>query len=296
MAIVDFISGLSRPGLPSLKKIHLDDFQQRVRSTLYIELPQSGDTVCTLTPNLHPVGNQLEKRVERLLAEKADILDYLKERLLATIVIDTCLLETSTYYITQNDHLLLARFKRFIEEEDILEIKLYTATAEELKKRYSDKIYVGRCFLKPHVAHLPWDGLNLYVLSLMDQFECVKSMADGRLDKPDEYIPTYFQEIGDLLSDVASEVVGELESLPKLFQPSRWALEEKVRVKAAYRSMVHLFIELLDAVGELENALFFGREDRFVRYVTKYRQDLKNIVNYLNFKVLSSLSRSIQAD
>lgn len=296
MAFIDFISGLSRSKLPPLKKIHFDDFQQRVRPNIYLEIPQADETCCTLTPSLHPVGNHYEERVYEMVNLKADVLDYLKERILHALVADTCLLETSTYFIEQNDHLLLARLKRFIEEEKILEIKLYTATAEELKKHYSDKIYIGRCFIRPQMNHLPWDGLNLYVLSLMDQFEMVKSMADGRLLDAKRYESTSFAEINDIITDLVAEVIAELETLPKSFQPDRWPLEEKVRVKAVYRKMIHLFIELLDSVGELENTLFFNQEDRFAKYVTKYRQDVKNIVNYLNFKVLSTLSRSIREE
>jgi hypothetical protein len=67
-----------------------------------------------------------------------------------------------------------------------------------------------------------------------------------------------------------------------------------VRIKARYRSIVHLILELNDEVNEFENVLRFNREDRFARYVTKYRKDLKNIIHQLNFNILAKLAHRIQ--
>lgn len=293
MSVVAFLTSLDYRSLPPLKKFALDDFQRKVRGNIFIEIPLKNDTYCLLSPAMKILGNSADDRVRKLVSQSSAVVEYFKERLMQALVIETALLETSTYFVEQNGHLLLARLNRVLEHEKLVEINLYTATAVDLSKHYSDKIYIGRCFIKPEVHHLPYDGLNFHVLSLIDQFEALQSKAKDRLSDAETYRETYFCEIRELLDDVVSEVISGLENLPPSLHLERWGTEETIRVKALYRGVVHMFVELLDEVGEFESVLMHKGEDKFVRYVTKYRQDLKNIVNYLNFNVLSPLSQHI---
>jgi hypothetical protein len=65
-------------------------------------------------------------------------------------------------------------------------------------------------------------------------------------------------------------------------------------VKGCYRGIIHLLLELVEEVDEFENVRMHDQENRFARYVTKYKRDLKNIIHLLNFNTLSELARRIQ--
>ena len=293
MAIVQYLASLNLHQLPPLSRFQLDDLQQKVRSNLYLELPQTDGSLALLSPTLSPVNNNFEERLVRMVTAKAEILDYIKDRLMRALIVDTAVLEGSSYYFDQNNCLLLARLKYFKEVEKLLEIKLYTVTLKDLVQNYSDKIYIGRCFLNLEVKELHYRGLNLYVLSLMDQYEILMGRRN-LLNEPEKYENSYFQEIQELVQEVVSEVIRVLDTLPRHFVPARWGLEELIRIKGCYRGIIHLLLELVEEVDEFENVLMFNQESRFARYVTKYKRDLKNIILLLNFNTLSELSRRIQ--
>jgi hypothetical protein len=293
MAIVHYLAGLDIGRLPALTRFRYDDLQQKIRRNMYLELPQTDGSLALLSPTLSSVNNNFEERLVRLVSEQADILDYLKERLMRGLIVDTAIIEGSSYFFQQNNHLLLARLKYFKEVEKLLEVKLYTAPHKDLIQNYSDKIYIGRCFLNLEKKTLHYRGLNLYVLSLMDQYEILKGRKP-LLNEPEKYERSYFQEIQELIQEVVAEVIRVLDTTPRRFNPARWDLEEIIRVKACYRGIIHLLLELVEEVSEFESVLMFHKENRFARYVTKYKRDLKNIILHLNFNILSELSRRIQ--
>jgi hypothetical protein len=293
MAIVHYLAGLDIGRLPALTRFRYDDLQQKIRRNMYLELPQTDGSLALLSPTLSSVNNNFEERLVRLVSEQADILDYLKERLMRGLIVDTAIIEGSSYFFQQNNHLLLARLKYFKEVEKLLEVKLYTVTHKDLIQNYSDKIYIGRCFLNLEKKTLHYRGLNLYVLSLMDQYEILKGRKP-LLNEPEKYERSYFQEIQELIQEVVAEVIRVLDTTPRRFSPARWDLEELIRVKACYRGIIHLLLELVEEVSEFESVLMFHKENRFARYATKYKRDLKNIILHLNFNILSELSRRIQ--
>ena len=58
-------------------------------------------------------------------------------------------------------------------------------------------------------------------------------------------------------------------------------------------SVERLGVELNDEVGEFENLLRFKMEIDFVRYVTKYKKDLTNLISYFNIKINGALAQRI---
>lgn len=294
MAIVKHLSDLERSLLPPVKMFHYDDLQTKVRGDLYLELPQLDGNFCLLSPTLNPLGVSFEPRIQKLLQTNREILEYLKDRLMQTLIFETAILEGASYFLEQNGFLLLARLKDLKHDENLLEIKLYTASVKDLTQHYSDKIYIGRCFLRMEEPDLRWMGLNLHVLSLVDQYELLQKRSQELLNNLECYRMSFFREIQELLEEVVAEVIQVLDTVPRHFSPNRWDLDELRRIKSAYRGIVHLLLELAEEVVEFENVLHFQKEDRFARYVTKYKKDLKNIINMINFNVLSELSRRIQ--
>jgi hypothetical protein len=69
--------------------------------------------------------------------------------------------------------------------------------------------------------------------------------------------------------------------------------QDLIDVNAQYRAINHYLIELHDEVGEFENLLRFKMEIDFVRYVTKYKKDITNLISYFNIKVNGSLADRI---
>jgi hypothetical protein len=47
-------------------------------------------------------------------------------------------------------------------------------------------------------------------------------------------------------------------------------------------------------VGEFANVLRYGLEKDFVRYVTKYKKDVTNLISYFNIKINGLLVHKIQ--
>jgi len=295
MAIVEYLTNLTTGGLPSIPHLSYDDLQTRVRGNIYLELPQSDGSNCIITPSMSCLRREnSEERIDVLLKENSSVLEYLKDRLMYSLIVETAVLESASYFLEQNGYLLLARLKYFKALEKVLEIKLYTAPKKDLTAHYSDKIYIGRCFLNLEAPELKFNGLNLYVLSLLDQYDVVLEKANGRLNNPEKYQQTYFVEIHELVREVVGEVIKVLDSVPSSFDPTKWNKKEAIRIKSVYRGIKHLMLELADEVSEFENILRFNREDRYARYITKYRKDIKNIINSLNFNVLARLTYRIQ--
>ena len=46
-------------------------------------------------------------------------------------------------------------------------------------------------------------------------------------------------------------------------------------------------------MAEFENLLRFKKETDFVRYVTKYKKDLTNLISYFNIKINGGLTQRI---
>ena len=293
MAVVQYLAGLRKEDLPPPRCVHFDNLQEKIRRNIYLELPMTDGGLCLLSPALQPADNNCEARIQKLIEDNSSILLYLRERLVENLILDSAVLERSSYFLSQNNGLLLARLKYFNELEKVMELKLYTAPLKDINLHYSDKIYIGRCFMSLERRELPYKGLNLYVLSLMDQYEVLKTKSVGRLDHPEKYEKTYFQEIPELIQEVVSEVIRAIDTIPPKFRPTKWDVAEMIRVKAAYRSILHLLLELAEEVVEFESVLNFNDEDKFARYVTKFKKDLKNIIFFINFNILSELTHRI---
>jgi hypothetical protein len=69
--------------------------------------------------------------------------------------------------------------------------------------------------------------------------------------------------------------------------------KDLIDVNSQYRAINHYLIEISDEVAEFENLLRFKKEKDFVRYVTKYKKDVTNLISYFNIKINGCLTRKI---
>ncbi|MEN6310453.1 MAG: hypothetical protein ABFD80_02820, partial [Acidobacteriota bacterium] len=135
-------------------------------------------------------------------------------------------------------------------------------------------------------------GVKDSIISLKTQYEKLLARAEAKLKKPAEF-NSYFQEIGESVNELHNESLLILQSLPPHLDFAKLAGKDLIEVNAQYRAINHFVIELHDEVGEFENLLRSRQKSDFVRYVTKYKKDLTNLISYFNIKVNGQIAQRI---
>jgi len=277
--------------LPALKPVVLDDLHQKALKNLYLELG-TGQALYLLSPSysvLHPTPNEV---VTDLVTRKEDVLDYLRESIVQNLAVYSVLVEVNSYFIEQNNYLLLARLREKDSGGRRYEIKFYTHSPVELLTHYEDKIYIGRDFVDLFNFRRKYFGVRDFLASLREQSDRLFDRAEEKLKKPLEY-KSFFQEIKESVNELNSESQAILEPLPPSLDLAKLSDQDLIDINAQYRAINHFLIELHDEVAEFENLLRFKMEIDFVRYVTKYKKDVTNLISYFNIKVNGVLSQRI---
>ena len=201
------------------------------------------------------------------------------------------LLDVSSYFIEQNNFLVLARLREMDSNGRRYEIKFYTHSPLELIKNYKDKIYIGRDFIDLFQFKRKYFGLKALITSLKEQNDGLLEKAEQKLKRPVKY-KSFFQEISEYVNELCSESFDILESLPPYLDMDKISGTDLIDINSQYRSINHYVIELRDEVSEFESVLFKS-ETGFVRYVTKYKKDIANLISYFNIKINGCLSQKI---
>jgi len=277
--------------LPPIHPVVLDDLHQKVLKNLYLELG-SGPVLHLLTPSYSRPNSAANPAVMELVTKKEPLLDYLKEMLVQNLAVYSVLVQVNSYFIEQNGFLLLARIGERDSGGRRYEVKYYTHSPVELLSHYEDKIYIGRDFVDLYNFRRKYFGVRELIASLKAQSEKLIDRAADKLKKPLEY-KSFFQEIRESVGEINSESLAILESLPPFLDPAKVGEADLIEINAQYRAIAHYLIELNDEVGEFENLLRFKMEIGFVRYVTKFKKDLTNLINLFNIKINGALSAKI---
>jgi hypothetical protein len=164
------------------------------------------------------------------------------------------------------------------------EIKFYTHEPKELLSRYEDKIYIGRDFPDLFSPVRKYFGLKDTIVSLKAQFERLSERAGAKLRKAQDF-GSYFQEIGDSVNELHNEGLLILQSLPPHLDFAKLSGHDLIEINAQYRTINHFVIELHDTIAEFESLLRYKERSDFVRYVTKYKKDVTNLISFFNIKV-----------
>jgi len=278
--------------LPPVKGLALDDLHQKARKNLYLELG-TGPVLYLLSPSysvLHPPTPN--ETIGELVRRKEAVLDAVKDSIIQSLAAYSALLEVNSYFVEQNNYLLLARLREKDSGGRRYEIKFYTHAPLEILTRYEDKIYIGRDFLDLFHFQRKYFGIRELIVSLKDQAEKLVDKGEEKLRKPQDY-KAFFQEIKESVAELNTESLALLESLPPVIDFAKTCEGDLIDVNAQYRAINHYLIELHDEVGEFENLLRFKMEIDFVRYVTKYKKDITNLISYFNIKINGSLADRI---
>lgn len=290
---VEELSKLDPAGLPALKPILLDDLYQGVLKNLHLELG-SGPVLYLLSPSYSVLNPTPDEGITEFLTRNETLLDYLKEAIVQNLAEYSVLLDISSYFIEQNNGLVLARLRDRDSEGRRFEIQFYTHSAQELLSRYEDKIYIGRDFVDLFTPVRKYFGLKDVVVSLKAQFERLSERAGSKLRKAQDF-GSYFQEIGDSVGELHNEGLLVLQSLPPHLDFAKLSGKDLIDINAQYRTINHYVIELHDTVAEFENLLRFKERSDFVRYVTKYKKDVTNLISFFNIKVNGVIGPRIHA-
>ncbi|MDD8027376.1 MAG: hypothetical protein PHI34_12785 [Acidobacteriota bacterium] len=280
--------------LPPLKSIPLDDLRQKVYKNLHLELG-AGAVLCLLSPSYSILLPGANDRVAELVSKREAVLDYIRETLVQNLAVYSVLLDVNSYFIEQNNWVVLARMRETDSNGRRYEVQYYTQSPLELLSHYEDKIYIGRDFVDLFSFRRKYYGIREHIAALKDQSDRLADRGTEKLRRPNDY-KSFFQEIRESVGELAAESTTILESLPP--QPDYAKLDEKdlIEINAQYRTINHFLIELNDEVAEFENLLRFKTEIGFVRYVTKYKKDLTNLISLFNIKINGCLGmRIVQA-
>jgi len=288
---VEELSKLDMKKLPQLKQLLLDDLHQNVLKSLHLELG-TGPVLYLLSPSyavLNPTPNDV---INDFIAKKDTYLNYLKEYIIQSLAIYSVLLDVNSYFVEQNNFLVLARLRERDSGGRKYEIKFYTHSPMELLTHYEDKIYIGRDFIDLFNFKRKYLGVKELILSIRDQYEVLLDKAEEKLKTPLEY-KSFFQEIKELVNELRSESLLVLQSLPPHLDFNKLNGKDLIDINAQYRAVNHYLIELRDEVAEFENLLRRNEETNFVRYVTKYIKDLTNNISYFNIRINGCLTEKI---
>ncbi|MBE3129184.1 MAG: hypothetical protein IMZ54_00515 [Acidobacteria bacterium] len=280
---VEELSKLDLAGLPHLKPLLLDDLYQSVSKNLHLELGR-GPVLYLLSPSFSVLNPTADEGITDFITRKEAVLDYLKEAIVQNLAVYSVLIDISSYFIEQNNGLVLARLRERDSEGRRFEIKFYTHSPKELLTCYEDKIYIGRDFLDLFSPNRKYFGVKDSVVSLKTQFERLCERAGTKLKKAQEF-GSYFQEIGDSVSELHNEGLLILQSLPPHLDFAKLSGKDLIDINAQYRTINHYVVELHDTIAEFESLLRFKERSDFVRYVTKYKKDVTNLISYFNIKI-----------
>ena len=290
---VEELSKLDPAGLPPLKPVLLDDLYQSVLKNLHLELGR-GPVLYLLSPSYSVLNPTPDEAITEFITKNESLLDYLKEAIVQNLAVYSVLVDISSYFIEQNSGLVLARLRERDSQGRRFEIKFYTHEPKELLSRYEDKIYIGRDFLDLFSPVRKYFGVKDAIVSLKAQFERLTERAGAKLRKAQDF-GSYFQEIGDSVNELHNEGLLILQSLPPHLDFAKLSGHDLIDINAQYRTINHFVIELHDTVAEFETLLRYKERSDFVRYVTKYKKDVTNLISYFNIKVNGVIAPRILA-
>ncbi len=283
------LSGLEIP------PITLDHYQQRILDNLYLEF-FLGAGRCLITPDFDFMTTAAPTEAEEaalgnILARNTETLTKLKRYLLYNLSLYSSLLETNSYYIALNHHLLISRFVSVDGHPDDYEVKLYTISRTDLPDNYKDKIYLGRDFLSMKSLRREHFGLRHIRNSLQDQNLKLRQRLEKHLtpEVREELESEYLNEISEIIDEFTESANVLLDTVPAFLAADNRPSEEIILANKKFRDLKHILIEVEETIRELETHMF-EMDLMPVRYVTKFRKDVINDINYVMLKINGRIS------
>jgi hypothetical protein len=274
---------------------HLDHFQARILEGLHLEFFLArGRFLITPTFRHVTTGKATKEetaQIEGILAQNQERLGQLKHHVMYGLTLYSALLETNSYYIAVNDHLLIARF---VGLPDAFEVKLYTLRQEDLLARYGDKIYLGRDVLRLNRLVRDHFGLRDLRHVLREQTTKLRRRLDEHAPESmrAELERDYLADLQELVEDFSTDANQVLKEFPPAFPGDELDRRTLLEMNRRFRELKHRLVEADELLGELEKALF-EEAPHAARYVVKLRKDVTNAENYILLKVNGRITDAV---
>ncbi len=276
----------------------LDRFQNDVLQHLHLEFFLSKCRVL-ITPHyrFETTGESSpseEAQLRTILGEKQELLGQLKLYLLYNLSLYSALLETNSYFIVANDHLLVSRFVEFRSHPGFYEVKLYTLPRQDLIAHYSDKIYLGRDFISLDSPQRDHFGLRQMVASIEGQIPKLRGRIERHAPRKLAALlqRELLRDLGELVEELAQRAAAILDGFPPSISTRTLQRAQLLDVNSRFRDLKHLLSETDETLREMEERLL-AEAPHAARYVTKLRKDVGNDVNFLMLKVNGRISDAV---
>ena len=282
-----------------LPDFRLDPFQEEILSHLYLEFflarcraLVTPRTTFIATGEVEP--RETEELTAFLAGHRPQVAGW-RRYVVVNLALYTALLETSSYYLTLNDHLLICRFVAISGRLDEYQLKLYTIAPRDLPARYNDKIYLGRDLVSMRTLRREHFGLPDMRLSVEEQLGKLEvrllSMVPGAESE------VFRREYLDDLHETASELGARVDDLVRAFPGHLFGHGDDIaallEASSRYREVKHLLIEMEDSLGEMERTLLAEGHPHGARYVTRLRRDVQNYINFIMCKINGRISNVV---
>jgi hypothetical protein len=271
----------------------LDDLHKKALKNMYLELGE-GSILYLLSPSYSVINPSPNDVITDFTSTRENTLDVVKEYIMHNLAEYSVLLDVNSYFVEQNQSMILARLRERDSEGRLYEVKFYTHSPRELLSHYQDKIYIGRDFIDLFQFRRKHFGIKENIDSLKTQYDALIDKAEEKMKKPLKY-KSFFQEIKESINELHEESLQILEANPKYIEYDNISSKDLIDINSHYRTINHYLIELYDDVSEFENLLRFKMESDFVRHVTKFKKDLSNLISLFNIKINGFLSEKIHS-
>jgi hypothetical protein len=281
--------------LLKIPEFTLDYFQSEIFRNLYLEFFFEKCRFL-ISPDFHYIttgqGSEIEKKkLENILTNHRDAILKTKSYIMYNLSFYSSLLETNSFYITQNNYLVIARII-FKSNTDNFEVKLYTINESDLPDNYLEKLYLGRDFISLKSIKRDYLGISWMKNSLAEQLIKLHKRLTENLSKEDfaKIKNEFLGELENLGIDFSDSVEKLTKNLPREISSSNVENETLIQSNVGFRSLKHILVEMDEAVCELERYMFEKNFIPAVRFATKLKKDITNAVNYIMFKVNGRIS------
>lgn len=276
--------------LPKIPNIKLEPLYSGILKEMYLEMgfKKVRYLFSPFYALLYP--ENIPSEVDEFISRKTELLDYLKLFLVNSLVRYSFLIEAHSYYIEQNEYTIIARFREKDAKSLKYEIKYYTNDPDDIVSYYEDKIYIGRDFVKLDRFKRIKCGLLDHIESVGFEIERLFEKAKDKLHRKEKDVYSYLDDIKAIGEEFTNTGLNFLRNLPDalIFEELK---DEKLlkEISQNTRKMKHRLIEIREDLNELSSLLRKREELDFVRYVVKFRTDIVNLINYLNFKIIGQV-------
>ncbi len=279
---------------PSLPEFKLEPLYEGILRELHLEMGYK--RVLYLFSPFYAIlyPEQIASEVEDFVSNKTELLDYLKQFLIKSLVKYSFLAEAHSYYIEQNEYTIIARFREKDSKNLKYEIKYYTNSPDNIVSYYEDKIYIGRDFVKLNEFKRSKCGLTDHIESIPFEINRLFEKAKSKLHEKNKEISNYLEDIKSIGKEFYESGKMFLSTLPETLIFEELEDEKLLKeISLNTRKMKHRLLEIREDLNELSSLLRKKEEFDFVRYIVKFRTDVVNLINYFNFKIIGQVVERI---